>query len=270
METQGRKSFVYLRRYEQSTRRSWWPCRMVTQGFCPGSASLLVTPGSSLWLHCCVFPGHFLSRAASHWGVLSSAFPKDAPLGFKPPSFDLAVTSFIFFLWKVSVRFHPNPSPISSFQTVREHLECYPMMKAYSSFGGSLSSLSIQMLQTGSWVLPCNRCKGPWAGLVHQQKVSSSLCQLEHTQRPECGAGIFSGRGESSSVSSGQDTYLAQVPRLPFWSFSCFPFLSRSGVPFNSARTVSLPVDMWINCVNPGSLMFFRATAHKIKPSPTK
>ena len=46
--------------------------------------------------------------------VLSCLLPKEASLGFSPPSADLAVTSLVLFIWEVSVGFRANPSSISS------------------------------------------------------------------------------------------------------------------------------------------------------------
>lgn len=105
--------------------------RMATQGSGPGSASPPLSPGPSLLaLGCAVLPLASSSPGLSPTEkVLSCLFPKDAHLGSQPPGTDLAVTSFIPFLWEVSVGFRANPLPISSSQTVREQLECYQILR---------------------------------------------------------------------------------------------------------------------------------------------
>lgn len=219
--------------------------RMTTQGSLLGSASPPLSPGPSLLAPGCAA----LLLASSSPGlsptekVLSCLFPADSHLGSQPPSTDLAVTSFIPFLWEVSVGFRANPFPISSSQTVREHLECYSILRQVLVFPEAWI-LSNKMLRIGYRVLPRDDCHNSWAGVVHHQKGPIFL--VTKGEQPRGWRWFRHVSGGSSWVSYGQGKptlhRLLEV-LLPLGILSIFPFhLSLQGSASPAMRIVSLLV----------------------------
>lgn len=155
--------------------------------------------------------------------VLSCVFPADAPLGSQPPGTDLAVTSFIPFLWEVSGGFHANPSPVSSSQTGREHLHCYSTTKTGSSLLESLAlqALKLQDLATG----PYSAVAVTAHGLASPSSEGPFLftAEQEHTQRQRCHR-HSSGAPLQSPWDKGSQSCTGSWKPLSFWPSVCFPF----------------------------------------------